>query len=82
MVKAAAPLLDPSQQLVRALAKGDPHAAGLSQGLGGIRVAMGLAEDWPAFHVATEVAARRNWLHFRGNDHCVLTPDGLTEANR
>lgn len=80
--KAAAPLLDPAQQLVRALAKGDPKAAGLSQSLDGVRTAMGLAEDWPAFHAATEQAARRNWLHFRGNDHCVLTPDGLAETNR
>lgn len=75
------PTLEPAQLLVRTLAKGDPKAAGLSQRLDEVRTAMGLAEDWPAFHAATEQAARRNWLHFRGNDHCVLTPDGLAEAN-
>lgn len=76
------PALDPAQQLVRALAQGDPKAAGLSQSLDRLRTAMGLAEDWPAFHAATEQAARRNWLHFRGNDHCVLTADGWAEASR
>lgn len=78
----ASPLLDPAQQLVRALAAGDPKAAGLSQALATVRTSMGLQGNWPAFHVAMEDAARRNWLHFRGNDHCVLTPEGLAETTR
>ena len=79
---APVPQLDPAQQLVRALAAGDPKGAGLSQSLDAVRASMGLSDNWPAFHAATETAARRNWLHFRGNDHCVLTPDGLAESQR
>ena len=80
LISPAAPL-QAANHLVRALAKEGPRSVALSQSLDAVRKAMGLDNDWPAFHAALEVAARRNWVHFRGNDHCALTDDGFAVAS-
>ena len=73
------PLTDPeatARRIVQALKARDAFSLHLSVALDAIVEQLGLREHWSLFHSAMEEANRRNWVHFRGNSHCVLTADG------
>lgn len=72
--------VDVARQIVRALKSRDAFSAHLSVPLDALLQQMGMTTQWAAFHAGMEEANRRNWVHFRGNSHCVLTAEGDAAA--
>lgn len=72
--------VDPLHAVVRGAARCAANRRGMPIPLAQVRSAADLEADWPAFHAALEQAVRRGWLHFSGNDACILTPDGEAAA--
>ncbi|MBB5207924.1 hypothetical protein [Chiayiivirga flava] len=68
-----------AREIARALV-GVPHADVLAVELRTLQATLGLDAQWPLFHAGMEEASRRNWVHFRGNDRCVLTDEGARAA--
>lgn len=68
--------VDVARKIVFALKSRDAFSAHLSVPLDALLQQVGMAEEWAAFHAGMEEANRRNWVHFRGNSHCVLTAEG------
>ena len=57
-----------------------PHSDVVAVALAAVQARLQLDGQWSLFHAGMEEASRRNWVHFRGNDRCVLTDDGAKAA--
>lgn len=65
-----------ARKIVESLQRRDAHSLHLSVPTEALVRELGLEDAWPRFYAGLEEANRRDWVHFRGNTHCVLTAQG------
>lgn len=69
-----------ARKIAQALAR-IPHSDVVATALDAVLISLNMQAHWSLFHAGMEEASRRNWVHFRGNSHCVLTQDGARAAS-